>query len=683
MKKNMPSKAVTSLAVLMVLFIATTMFAQQFSEPRSGDETTAKLVCEMVQKYHISQKRIDDDISQRLLNRYVEQLDPQKLYFFEGDIRELERQKTELDDQLRRGEVTFGFTTFDLYFKRLEQRMTLVHKLIDSEFDYTKDESLVLDGEDLPWAKTADEVNDRWRKRVKYELLDLKLDDNSLKDARDRLHRRYRNIHENAKQTEKSEILELYLSAVTHCFDPHSSYMSPETLEDFRISMALKLEGIGAALRSEDGHTVVARVVPGGAADKDGRLTVGDKIIGVAQDGEENFVDLVEMKLTRVVRLIRGKKGTKVRLQVKKEKTGDIQVYELTRQTIELKSSEVKGEIIETNKRLEGGRAARIGVINIPSFYRDFNGARLNLPDFKSTARDLQKVYNQFQQQGGVDAIVVDLRLNGGGALVEATEVTGMFLDRGPVVQVKDQDGQVEMHNDEDAGAVFKEPVVVICNRLSASASEIFAGAIKDYQRGIIVGDVSTHGKGTVQNVMPVNRQLFQFLRPDNRGALKLTINQFYRVNGASTQNEGVFSDVVLPSLFEHMELGEKHLDNALAFDRIKPARYNAVGMTSPDIISALQKKSQARVVQDDGFKEDLADIRKYNEKKNRKLITLNEEKLRQEREQDEKNKDDDDKKDDKDDDGPIFPEGHYNDEVLRITLDYLDALRHAKTAGR
>ncbi|MCA9114658.1 MAG: carboxy terminal-processing peptidase, partial [Planctomycetaceae bacterium] len=505
-------------------------------------------------------------------------------------------------------------------------------------------------------------------------------DDTPMEEARERLHKRYHNIATTLEQTENSEKLEAYLSALTHCFDPHSSYMSPETLEDFQISMRLRLEGIGAALRSEDGYTTVASIVPGGAAAADGRLKVGDKIIGVAQ-AEGEFVDIVEMKLSKVVRYIRGPKGTQVRLQVKTADTGKVTEYELTRQEIELKSSEVKGEIIQSGERLKG-TAVRVGVVHIPSFYRDFDGARAGDPNFKSTSRDVRKVLEDFEKQGGVDIVVVDLRTNGGGALSEAIEVSGLFIDLGPVVQVKQQDGAIKSHDDEEPGVAWDGPMVVLCNRLSASASEIFAGVIKDYQRGLIVGDSTTHGKGTVQNVMMVGRQLLQFLRQEQRGALKLTINQFYRVNGDSTQNHGVRSDIVLPSLFDHMDLGESSLDNALPFDQIKAAAYQPLGMVKPEIVSTLRQNSAKRVAADPEFKKLSEQIARYVARKERPTITLNEEKLRAERELDKKDKEKEDEADQEAEDKPIFPQEHYNDEVLHITVDYLNELRGRKTAA-
>ena len=681
MKTRTLSRAATTLTVGMVVLLATTIFAQQLTKQRSSDQKTTLMVSDMVTRYHISQRKIDDDVSQRLIRRFLQEIDPQKLYLTQPEVDRLNRYSTQLDDLIKVGNVDFAYLAYDLYLKNAKLQLSRVHDLIDAPHDFTLDEELVIDAENRPWAKDEAELKERWRKRIKYDLLTLRLDGTDIDEARERLHKRYTNVAHTLEQTEDSEKLESYLSALTHCFDPHSSYMSPETLEDFQISMRLRLEGIGAALRSEEGYTTVASIVPGGAAAADGRLKVGDKIIGVAQD-EEDYVDIVEMKLSKVVRYIRGPKGTKVRLQVKKADTGKVEEIVLTRQEIELKSSEVKGEIIQSGDRLKG-TAVRVGVVHIPSFYRDFDGARNGDPDFKSTSRDVRKVLEDFQRQGGVDVVVVDLRTNGGGALSEAIEVSGLFIDQGPVVQVKQQNGTIKSHDDEDAGVAWDGPLVVLCNRLSASASEIFAGVIKDYQRGLIVGDTTTHGKGTVQNVMMVGRQFLQFLRQEQRGALKLTINQFYRVNGDSTQNRGVRSDVVLPSLFDHMELGESSLDNALPFDQIEAAPFRPLGMVSADIVSALQQASNRRVAADPEFQKLAEQITRYVARRDRSTVSLNEEKLRAEREQEKKDQGEEKDKDaEEETDPPVFPEGHYNDEILHITLDYLTALRGQKTAA-
>ncbi|MBM4074432.1 MAG: tail-specific protease, partial [Planctomycetes bacterium] len=505
MKFSALSRASSTLMAGLVVIVGTTIFAERLSSAASADQETARLVSEMVSKYHISRKPLDDRISGMLLQRFIKELDPQKLYFLKTDVDNMAKYKDHLDDLLKQGKVDFAYEVYALYLKRLDERIGMAKKWLEAAHDFTVDESMVIDGDQLEWCTDQTDANERWRKRVKYDLLILQLDKvgneenrkgaavpdkgTAVEDPRKRLQKRYDTLKRAAHEMDDTEVLEIYLSSMAHCFDPHSSYMSKNTVEDFEIQMRLSLQGIGAALRSEDGYTIVAQIVQGGAAEKDGRLKVGDKITAVAQE-EGDFQDIVEMKLNRVVRLIRGNGGTKVRLRVLTE-TGETVVYVLTRQVIELKSQEVKGEIIETTERVPGTKG-RIGVINIPSFYRDFGGAQQGKENFKSTARDVQKVLHAFESQGGVDAIVVDLRLNGGGALSEAIEVTGLFIDQGPVVQVKEQNGKIKSHDDEEPGVDSDKPLVVLCNRLSASASEIFAAAIKDYGRGIVIGDKTT-----------------------------------------------------------------------------------------------------------------------------------------------------------------------------------------------
>ncbi len=681
MKFRNPSRAAVALTCGMLVLAVTTLSAHRLIKADSSDAVTAQMVCKLVVSKHISRSKIDDDTSGRLLKRFLETLDPQKYYFTAADVAEFNKQKDALDDALLGGNVDFAFDVFKLYLKRLDERMELAAELIDAEHDFAIDEEMIIDGEDLEWAATDKDMKERWRQRIKYDLLTKRLDDVEMPEARKQLHKRYYNIKRMMHQTEDFEQLEMYLSALTHCFDPHSSYMSPQTLEDFRITMAQQLEGIGAALRSEDGFTRVVSIVKGGAAAKDGRLEVNDKIIGVDK-GDGEMVDVIEMKLSRVVRLIRGPKGTKVRLHVRKP-SDKVEVYELTRQKIELTSTKVKYKIIDNGKRLDG-TDGKIAVINIPSFYRDFQGAQRGLKDFTSTARDVKAALTAIEQAADVDALVIDLRTNGGGALSEAVEVSGLFIKDGPVVQIKDPNGNVDAHYDRDQGFIATEkPLVVLCSRMSASASEIFAGVIKDYRRGIVVGDTTTHGKGTVQNVMPVSQRLIPFRRPENRGALKLTINQFYRVNGDSTQNRGVRSDVVLPSLIDQMDIGESSLDNALPFDQIRAAQFEAVGMVNQQVIETVADRSKKRVEGSDDFKDTLAAIDRYLARKDRKTISLNEEALRKEREADKNLDKTPEEEEPEEENEDIFPEGAYNDEILRITMDYAGLAKGLRTVSK
>ena len=679
-------------ALFAIVAIAGFAIARDNIALNSQDGETAQRVARMIQSRHIAHPEIDDNLSQRLLNRYVDAWDHQKLYFLQSDIDEFEKSAKALDDRIQSGNVKFATDVFERIRQRMYDRADVIASFIDTDHDFTLEEEMITDPEEQSWAATSEDLDERWRKRIKFDLLMLKMDDIEPAEARKRLHTRYNRSRNFLDQTEPHEILEQYLSSMTHCLDPHSSYMSPQSLEDFQIVMAQQLEGIGARLRFDvdTGYTVVEEVIDNGAAAADGRLKKGDKITGVDPDGpsgSEPMVDVVEMKLTKVVDFIRGPSNTEVQLQVRTTNEGSEEIlvrdYILTRKKVEIQDQSVEGKIIETGNWFDG-RKEKIGILNIPSFYRDFSGASSGGAYFKSTSRDVKKVLRRFNRQK-VDAVVVDLRWNGGGALTEAVEVSGLFIPEGPVVQVREPGNSVKVLEDEDASVQWRGPMVVVCNRLSASASEIFAGAIKDYRRGIVVGDRTTHGKGTVQNVMPVTS-----LFGAQRGALKLTISKFYRVNGDSTQNKGVPSDVVLPSLLNHRDIGEDSLDNALAFDRMGRAGYTPYsGQVTDDMKKELATRSSTRVKQNREFGQVRDAIEKFEERKNRKKISLNEATLRREEEELKREEEEEEEmlrkssgvsdEDDKD----IFKDDFYNRELVQITLDYLELRESLRTVRR
>jgi carboxyl-terminal processing protease len=676
-----PTRAATTATLVALCLAATALFAQQFATPKSELAVIAKMVCSMIEKEHLSHVQIDDAVSSRLVDGFVKDLDPQKLYFLQSDIAEFDQARTTLDEAVKQGNLEWAFSVFKRYTQRLDERMVVADQLVDAPHDFTIKESMVYDAKELKWAADESELNDRWRKRIKYDLLLFRLEKIADAEAKDRLHKRYRNIKLTMHQMEDRDVLEIFLTALAETFDPHSSYMSPRSEVDFKISMKLSLDGIGAALKSDDGYVTVAELVAGGAADRDGRLKVKDRIVGVGQSADK-IEEVINVKLSNVVDLIRGKRGTKVFLKVIPAGMTDTKVYELTRDKVELKESECKGEIIDVSTRVTGTKG-RVGVIHVPAFYRDFAGQEAGLENFKSTTRDVKVILQDFAKKGGVDAVLIDLRFNGGGALSEAIEMSGLFIEKGPVVQVKDQRGSIRELDDDDSAIDYSGPLVVVCNRLSASASEIFAGVIRDYERGIVIGDTTTHGKGTVQNVLPVGSKLFSLTPPPDRGALKLTINQFYRVNGDSTQKRGIPSDVVLPSVLDHLDLGEASLDNVIEFDHIRPAEHKLFHAVTPALISLLRERSKARVAASTEFQEVNLNIQKSVSRKKRKSISLNEDELKQERlEEEEKTKKEADEPNEKGK-GPIFPDQFYNDELLAITLDYVSALSGALTAKK
>lgn len=643
--------------------------------PTNEDRQVTLAVVNLLQRDHVSRRPLDDEIAQRCLKNYLKTLDAMKLYFYQSDVDGFMRQAKELDEAFQRGDIRFGFEVFDVFLRRVDERVRWVDEFLNMEHDFTVDEELVVDRESVQYPADEAEARQVWRKRIKYDLLVLKTTDKlEGQPAREKLARRYHSFAKRMHQMDNEEVLEMYLSAMTSAFDPHTTYMSPRTKENFEIVMKLELEGIGASLQYEDGYTKVHKIIPGGAADKDGRLKVGDRIVGVGQGKDGEIVDVVDMKLSDVVDLIRGKKGTVVRLKVIPADAGEQKIIEITRAKIELKDSEAQGEIFTVGKKPDGA-PYKIGVIDLPSFYMDMTGARMGLPMFKSTTRDVRRILEDFNAKG-VDAVILDLRRNGGGALTEAINLTGLFIEEGPVVQVKDAEGRVQPYLDSDQEMVWKGPLVVLVSKFSASASEILAGAIQDYRRGLIVGDHATHGKGTVQSLLDIGRELFRIPNAKNLGALKVTMQQFYRPSGDSTQNRGVVSDIEWPSLTTHLDVGESDLDYAMPFDRVEPQPYKKYNFVQPEWVRQLAARSAARCQASTDFQKVLKTIERYKLQKAKKTVPLNEQKFLAERA--ELNVEEEEKKKIEENIEPKsgIQRDFYLDEALAITVDYLELLR-------
>jgi carboxyl-terminal processing protease len=538
----------------------------------------------------------------------------------------------------------------------------------------------VTDPDHTTYATSEAEADDRWRQRIKYELMARKADDEAIEEARKNISRRYQNFKRRRHQTDGEELLEMYLTAITSSYDPHTTYMSRDTLENFHINMRLNLEGIGAALQVKDGYTQVTKIIPGGAADKAGQLKPEDRIVSVGQGEDGEMLDVLDMKLSDVVKLIRGKAGTVVRLGVIPAAAKEKQIYQITRAKIELKDSEARAEVLEESAGPDG-RKWKIGVIDLPSFYMDMAGARSNYANYKSTTEDVKRILQDFRRQK-VDAVVLDLRRNGGGSLTEAINLTGLFIDEGPVVQVKDYAGRIQQYDDPESDMEWEGPLVVLTSKFSASASEILAGAIQDYRRGIVVGDKATHGKGTVQSLLDLGRQLALLgTRPSQLGALKITMQQFYLPDGKSTQERGVLADVALPSLTSHMDIGESDLDYALQFGEVPSALQEQDRMTliNDDLLSKLRKRSADRQAQSADFQKLTENIRRYLEQKQRTSVTLNEQKYLAERQEWDSEKEEEEEIENQfDTDRPVFDrESFYNQEVMAITSDYLELLQN------
>ncbi|MCH7729680.1 MAG: carboxy terminal-processing peptidase, partial [Planctomycetes bacterium] len=484
-------------------------------------------------------------------------------------------------------------------------------------------------------------------------------------------------------QFDNDELMEMYLTSIASSYDPHTTFMSKTTLENFDIVFKLKLQGIGAALRSADGETIVTKIIKGGAADKQGKIKPEDRIVAVGEGKEGEMVDIVDMKLNDVVQKIRGKAGTIVRLSVIHQGENEINTYTITRAVIELKESEARSVIFEKGTKANG-KPYKMGVIELPSFYMDMEAARLGIPNYKSTTRDVRKLLEDLKAKG-VDAVVLDLRNNGGGSLTEAIDCTGLFIDHGPIVQVKGKDDRVSVYNDRKRGVEWDGPLIVVTSKFSASASEILAGAIQDYNRGIIVGDSATHGKGTVQSLLDLGRQMFDVRKPPKFGALKITMQQFYRPSGDSTQKRGVLADVVLPSITQHMDVGEADLDFAIDFDRVPETEFAKLDMVNDNMRSELSARSNSRVKKAMEFKDLQVDIKRYLEQKKKKTVTLNEKQFFAERAKIDANKEEEKKfEEQENNDDEIVKRDFYFEEVLAVAADYVKALDgHKVAAGR
>jgi carboxyl-terminal processing protease len=662
------------------------------SGPSVSDRNVTRAVTFLMKREHLSKHPLDDEISRRGLELFLKNLDNMKLYFYQSDIDEFNQKKNELDDMVAAGDISFAYTVFNRLLKRIDERVALVDELLKGDFDFTADEVLVTDPDKLTYPKTPEEARARWTQRLKYDLLLLKAEKTaerkegaappSTEDPRERLKRRYHSFSRRMHQTDSNELLEMYLSAITNGFDPHSTYMAPASAENFDIIMGLQLQGIGAQLKVDDGHTVIDKIIVGGAAFKQGELKVGDRVMSVGQGDEGEMVDVAEMKLNDVVQLIRGRAGSVVRLGIMSPAGGDLKIIKITRAKVELKDSEARAEIIQEGKKADG-TPFLIGVIDLPSFYMDMTKARDGTADFKSCSRDVKKILEDFNAKK-VDAVVLDLRRNGGGSLTEAINLTGFFIEDGPVVQVKDPDGRVQQYDDTDRGILWKGPLVVMTSKFSASASEILAGALQDYGRALIVGDSATHGKGTVQTMVEIGPQLFRTSNPQDLGALKLTVQQFYRPSGDSTQQRGVLADITLPSITDHMDVAEGDLDYPVAFDKVQATPFTKYDSVSPNLIGSLKDLATQRLTQSDEFKKLQKDIERYLEQKAKKEVPLNEQKFMARRAELDADKEEEktfEHQANGDGDDKIFKRNYYNNEVLNITLDYLKLLGKDKVA--
>ncbi len=579
---------------------------------------TLKLIHYLIGKTHYRQVPLDDAFSDTVFELYMERLDPSRNTFLQSDIDQFETLRYQFDDFIRTGALQPSFLMFEILRTRVEQRVEYALARLDDPFNFTIDETYLFDREDAQWAASTRELDDLWRKRIKNDIINLRLADKDEADLFDTLKQRYTHMARRIRQFNSEDVFAIFVNAYINAIEPHTSYFSPRASENFQIQMSLSLEGIGAVLQTDNEYTQIRRIIPGGPADLGRELKAEDRIIGVAQ-GDQEIVDVIGWRLDDVVELIRGPKASIVRLEILPggdDPDSQPRVISLQRDKINLEEQAAKKRTLEIET---GDGKSTIGIIDLPSFYVDFDGQKANLPDYRSTTRDVRKLLGEFNP-GEIDGLVIDLRDNGGGSLVEAIALTGLFIEQGPVVQVRDARGRVKIDRDPDPKIIYDGPLAVLVDRYSASASEIFAGAIQDYRRGIIIGE-PTFGKGTVQHLVDLNR----YAKTDHSlGRLKVTIAQFFRINGDSTQHRGVIPDVLWPTA-DNDDSGERALENAIPWRQINRAAFRHFRDQPPaTVLAHVLRQHESRVRMDPEFQYFMEVKAMNDERRQNKFVSIN-----------------------------------------------------------
>lgn len=610
--------------------LSTTTLASESDDdivrPQSNHPETARLIARLLAHQHFRRQSIDDALSEQVLDAYLDALDPDRYYFTQSDIEEFRAHSTELDDMLMDGDLDLAYHIYGRLKQRATERAEFAHRVIDNGIDFDTDQTLELNRRDQDWVADEDALDRLWRQRIKNDALTMLLGDDDEEQTMELLRSRYENVAKNMQRSEAEDIFEAYMGAWARSFDPHTNYLSPRNSEEFDIQMQLSLEGIGAMLRTRRDFTEIIELVPGGPAERSGELSPGDRIIGVAE-GDEDMVDVVGWRLSDVVDRIRGPKESEVRLRILPggDSDGAPRTVTLERNEIALEEQAAQKEVKEIER--EDG-VQRIGVITIPAFYTDFAAAQAGEDDYRSTTRDVRRHIDALKADG-VDGLIIDLRGNSGGSLQEAVDMTGLFLPGGPVVQIRRSDGDTEVMRDQDEATYYDGPLAIMVDRRSASASEIFAGAMQDYGRGIVLGE-RTFGKGTVQTMVDLDR--FSNDPSVDTGRLKMTIAKFYRITGSSTQKLGVEPDISLPSAMDSDEIGERAADNPLPWDEIDPVDYTRIDELS-SAISLLGSRHDERVRDHSAYKALLDELEQIRKAREQTEVSLNRTQREQERE--------------------------------------------------
>src|SRR3989440_1347588 len=653
----MKSRFQRSLALCAIVLTATTAMPPALA---ASKETIAISVGRLLEEGHYTRQKLNEEVSRKFLLSYLELLDFSHLFFTQQDIDTLNaKYGNSIAGDVLLGTLKPAYDIYALYTKRVDGRVAKIKELLKQPIDFKSNATVELSRQKAPWPKDEAEADQLWRGRITNELLQEHLSEHPIEPAPQLVARRYDRLARNVHEQDKDEQIKLFLDALAQAYDPHSEYLSKADMKNFSINMGLSLVGIGAMLRSEDGYAKIESLVPGGPAQTDGKLKVGDRITAVGQ-GQADYVDVREMRLDKVVELIRGKKGTRVRLLVIPSDATDPsrrKNVELVRDEIKLKDMEAHADIII--RKDENGEPRKLGWLTLPSFYADIDKHQ------KSTTRDVLALLKRLKKEN-IAGLIVDLRRNGGDCLEKVLSLTGLFFKSGPIVQTKDYNGSIRVSANPDPGIAYSGPMVVLTSRQSASASEIFAAALQDYGRAVVVGDKNTFGKGTVQTILPIGR--FASLlgsRSDEDGALKLTIQKFYRVAGGSTQLHGVASDVILPSLSDLPEFGEGALKNALAYDEVSKARYTKWSDSHSLFIDQLRRRSEERVKNDPEFHYVMEDIRRLRHKLDENRISVNEDQRKKELQDDKLRKETRSKE--------RLARSQEEPRIYRVTLDTVD----------
>ncbi|AHM59380.1 carboxyl-terminal protease [Flammeovirgaceae bacterium 311] len=601
----------------------------------------SQLISQVLNRVHYRKVALNDSLSEVVLKSYVESLDPYKTYFLQRDIDSFRQYRHRLDDDLQAGNLTAAYDIYNIFRRRFDERMKVIDSLTQVKHDFEADEYYEADRKNASWASSKQELNEIWRKIIKSQALSYMVANKEWPEIQTNLNKRYTQINKSVAQQKSVDVFQVYMNAFTESFDPHTSYFSPRTAENFNINMSKSLEGIGATLTTDGDYTKVADVVAGGPAFKSKQILKDDRIIGVAQGEKGETVDVIGWRLDDVVQLIRGPKGSKVKLTILKASDGvNALPVEITilRDKIKLEEQAAKAQLVPFT---QNGKTYKIGVITIPDFYMDFAEAQKGNPNYTSTTRDVRRLIGDLEKQG-MQGLVIDLTFNGGGSLTEAIELTGLFIPSGPVVQVRNADGSINTGDDPDPAVFYNGPLAVVINRFSASASEIFAGAIQDYRRGVIVGE-QTFGKGTVQNLVDLDRLVSRNESVAGRnsgggasdaaklGQLKITLAKFYRVTGSSTQHKGVSPDIELPSEFSAEEFGESSYPSALPWDQIKSSKFKESKTVTDRQLTQLRSSYQKRLNTDSELIALRQNIEESKQARQETRISLNLEKRKQE----------------------------------------------------